>query len=404
MRIIYTLLLTLLLIFGVSAQSTEDTLLDLINDNRSLSGFAELIVNTEIADILGDPDNSITLFVPSNRALKLALEGDFGALVAADAELLDHILMYHIVDGLAISQDALMRLDSAPTMLEDSEIAIEVVDDTVILNGSVETSDRTFEAGNGFIHLISDVLLPPEMNAAGGACTVQAETEDTARIRVGPGENRTAVAFLPVGTPFEVLGQNIDESGNVWFSMDKDAVAPGSAINEAWVLASEVTASDGCASVAESDAPPVIPITNQTSTSTEGDDTSGNAAAGTFDISIPSTVRWFDSGVAVSAGQSITIRASGTANTCATCEGEFASLNTFRSPDGAVGNNCNLPDCTTGSAPWGALLMRISGGAPMLVGSGGSFTASGAGTLQFGINDAGHFDNAGVLNVSITVQ
>ena len=79
-------------------------------------------------------------------------------------------------------------------------------------------------------------------------------------IRVGPGANRTVIAFLPAGINFEALGQTSDSDGNMWFSVPKEEVAPTKAVNETWVAADSVDQSGDCANVVDALAPPIIPI------------------------------------------------------------------------------------------------------------------------------------------------
>lgn len=100
--------------------------------------------------------------------------------------------------------------------------------------------------------------------AAGGAasseaCTVSTATRDTARLRVGPGENRGAIAFLPPNVDVAVTGRFETDGGDVWYQLDKEQAMPGTSANELWVSADEVDAAGGCDTVGSADAPPVIP-------------------------------------------------------------------------------------------------------------------------------------------------
>lgn len=96
--------------------------------------------------------------------------------------------------------------------------------------------------------------------ASGEPCTVSTDVERSASLRVGPGENRTSVAFLPAGADFAVLGQSSDDDGNIWFKLDKADAAPKSSANEIWVSSDNVTTSGDCEAVVDADAPPVVPI------------------------------------------------------------------------------------------------------------------------------------------------
>jgi hypothetical protein len=93
-----------------------------------------------------------------------------------------------------------------------------------------------------------------------GPCVVVAQAANTVQVRVGPGVNRTAVTYLPAQTEFIVQGQTEDTGGTVWYQLDKEEAAPGKLVAEAWVSSEDVIASEGCDSVAEISAPPIIPI------------------------------------------------------------------------------------------------------------------------------------------------
>jgi hypothetical protein len=91
-------------------------------------------------------------------------------------------------------------------------------------------------------------------------CYASVDAEGVARLRVGPGENRTAVAFLPPEIEAQVIGYLNDDDGALWLQLDKATAAPDSAAAEIWVDADSVAAAGDCDSVAEVSAPPVLPI------------------------------------------------------------------------------------------------------------------------------------------------
>jgi hypothetical protein len=93
-------------------------------------------------------------------------------------------------------------------------------------------------------------------------CTISVSSANTAALRVGPGTNRTSVAFLPAGVDFEVIGQATADDGSEWFKLDKAEAAPRSAANEIWVAADDVETAGDCAAVVDAAAPPVVPIIN----------------------------------------------------------------------------------------------------------------------------------------------
>jgi hypothetical protein len=108
-----------------------------------------------------------------------------------------------------------------------------------------------------------DVAEAPTASSAGsgGSCTVRTSSANSGQLRVGPGENRSAIAFLPANTDVTVTGRTELDDGSVWYQLDKDEAAPqGTAAAELWVSAENVEATGGCDTVGETSAPPVIPI------------------------------------------------------------------------------------------------------------------------------------------------
>jgi hypothetical protein len=124
-----------------------------------------------------------------------------------------------------------------------------------------------------------DATATPEPKNTPTSCTVSTQEARVVRVRVGPGENRTSVTFLPDHVEVVVSGQAEDDAGNLWYQVDKEVAAPGRAINEAWVLAEEVETSGACAAIADAAAPPIIPIIQRPTPSADGTDSAGETAA-----------------------------------------------------------------------------------------------------------------------------
>ncbi len=101
------------------------------------------------------------------------------------------------------------------------------------------------------------------------ACVVVAQANDTVQVRVGPGLNRTAVAFLPPGAEFLVQGKTTANQ-TVWYQLDKDQAAPGKQILEAWISSDDVVATGDCDAVTDTNAPPIIRISPNSPGGTTG--------------------------------------------------------------------------------------------------------------------------------------
>ena len=194
-----------------------------------------------------------------------------------DIDALTNILLYHIAEGLILAEDLEDGMEIDMLNGATSDITIDE-DGLVRINDSAIVVTSDIEASNGIIHVIDTVLSPPAERSmllppspsTGELCSISAESADSARVRVGPGENRTSVTFLPAGQNFPVLGIFEDEDGNTWFQLDKEEAAPGRAINEAWVAATDVDSTGDCDNIAETDAPPIIPISSNQTANTGG--------------------------------------------------------------------------------------------------------------------------------------
>ncbi len=234
--------------------------------------------------------------------------------------------------------------------------------------------------------------------ALGLGCMVRTDQERAISLRVGPGINRGPIAFLPADLDFEVLGQATVDDGSLWFKLDKQEVAPKKSANEVWVAAADVTTSGECDAVGDAAAPPVI-VAPKPPVSGE---------AGSVTLTVPGTSDWVDSGVAVTAGQTFTITASGAVNPCFfTFSGATSSDCKDYGPAGGIGPAQNVPGTATYPLPGAnvvALLGRIDGGKPFLVSAGGVFTADSSGTLRFRVNDDPLRNNSGAFTVTIEVK
>lgn len=147
-------------------------------------------------------------------------------------------------------------------------IALPMDDGTLGLAMFMIFSDVSEEASPIVDEIIAsfNVAVDDDSPASDEACTVSTTQSNTVEIRVGPGANRTVIAFLPVGLSFDVLGQTTDSEDNIWFSVPKEDVAPTKAVNETWVAGGSVDQRGDCANVVDALAPPIIPIRQAQST------------------------------------------------------------------------------------------------------------------------------------------
>ncbi len=90
-------------------------------------------------------------------------------------------------------------------------------------------------------------------------CKVRTQWELFARVRVGPGVNRSAFAFLPANQDFTVEGQALDSEGKVWWKLDKNEIPGGEMALSLWVAEEDVEEIGNCLGVPQAEIPPIIP-------------------------------------------------------------------------------------------------------------------------------------------------
>lgn len=121
-------------------------------------------------------------------------------------------------------------------------------------------------------------------------CFVSTDEENSVQLRVGPGSNRSVIAFLDAGEEFQVTGRFTADDDSVWYQLDKDEVLPGTGANEVWVAAADVDEAGDCAAVVDASAPPIIPGQTQPPVTTDNPDDSTDS--GTTATIVPLAGRW----------------------------------------------------------------------------------------------------------------
>jgi len=100
----------------------------------------------------------LTVFAPTDAAFA-KLGSRTISLLLANPELLQKVLLYHVVSGKVMAADV-VGLSSA-TSLQGSSINIAVSGGKVVLNGNSTVTATDIGASNGVIHVIDTVILPP---------------------------------------------------------------------------------------------------------------------------------------------------------------------------------------------------------------------------------------------------
>ncbi len=140
--------------------------------------------------------------------------------------------------------------------------------DYMTLEGELDSDENTAVLDEIMASLAATAV---PTTASGAACLVSVATAQTAALRVGPGINRSSVAYLAPGIDFTVTGAFTADDGSEWFQLDKAEAAPASAASEIWVARLDVDETGDCDAVQAANAPPIVPILSAPPASSGGD-------------------------------------------------------------------------------------------------------------------------------------
>lgn len=161
-------------------------------------------------------------------------------------------------------------------------IAVPMLDESFGLVIFMMDSDDNEDLAEAVDEIIGSFNINLGSNPLSGeACNLSTADTNTVQIRVGPGFNRTVIAFLPANQGFEALGQSTDDEGNIWFRVSQEEAAPTKAVNETWVASDDVDKSGDCSAVQDAAAPPIIPIQQAPPTAVPQDTTTDPATDAT---------------------------------------------------------------------------------------------------------------------------
>jgi transforming growth factor-beta-induced protein len=135
----------------------DQTIADVaVNDGR----FTTLVAALQAADLVDTlkGEGPFTVFAPTDEAFAKLPAGTVEALLK-DIPALKNILLYHVAAG-AVKSEEVAKLTSADTVA-GKPVSIKVQDGKVYVNDS-QVIITDIVTGNGVIHAIDAVLLPPQ--------------------------------------------------------------------------------------------------------------------------------------------------------------------------------------------------------------------------------------------------
>jgi transforming growth factor-beta-induced protein len=169
-RSLTALALALALVIGTVAADGHGmpaTVVDIATSSDDFSTLVAAVVAADLVEVL-QGDGPFTVFAPTDAAFATALDAlglTAEELLASDG--LAGILTYHVVAGTLMAADVLAAVEAAggTAMVETvngASITVEVQDGNVVIDGTATVTAVDLEAGNGVVHVIDAVILPPQ--------------------------------------------------------------------------------------------------------------------------------------------------------------------------------------------------------------------------------------------------
>ncbi len=167
-------LIALALAFGLVAGTVNAdghtmmpaTVVDVATSSDDFSTLVAAVVQADLAGALSG-EGPFTVFAPTNDAFAAALEalGITAEELLASPDLAS-ILTYHVVAGKLMAADVLAAVEAGNgtavvETLNGATISVTVVDGMVMINDVATVTTVDLEAGNGVVHVIDAVILPP---------------------------------------------------------------------------------------------------------------------------------------------------------------------------------------------------------------------------------------------------
>jgi len=170
------------------------TLVDLIAGEANLTTFADALDRAGVAKmVLTSGGGPYTVFAPDDAAFE-ALGNETLTTIFNDTEMLDALLMHHVVEGNYTVEDLMAASNTTGNMttldtLAGNTINVTAVDGNLTVeNATIVTADVAAE--NGIVHVIDMVLVPEGLIPAENVTPTPAENITPVE-NVTPAENVT---------------------------------------------------------------------------------------------------------------------------------------------------------------------------------------------------------------------
>jgi uncharacterized surface protein with fasciclin (FAS1) repeats len=141
----------------------HQTIADIACNTEGFETLCEFVFQAGLESLLDDPDQSLTVFAPTNKAFEEIAESILSGMTVEEIEF---VLLYHATAGkipakdLICDKDLVMANDLATTIIckKDGGLFIVGTGNEPLRYPQIITKD--IQAKNGIIHAINKVILP----------------------------------------------------------------------------------------------------------------------------------------------------------------------------------------------------------------------------------------------------
>lgn len=130
-------------------------------EREGLTMLVRALDQSNLTELLSDPDGTFTIFAPSNSAFEQTLSLD---ALFADSEKLREVMEHHILDDI-VHSDMFLN-ESLIVPLSGKTVSIEADENFVAVVGFNTTAlmqRSDIPARNAIVHIIDEVFIPPDM-------------------------------------------------------------------------------------------------------------------------------------------------------------------------------------------------------------------------------------------------
>lgn len=197
----------------------KTTVFDVASANDNFDTLVAALEATGLDETLDNPNQTFTVFAPTDAAFALLGEETINALLQ-DTDTLSSILLYHVIAGTEVkSAAAIASAGNTVATANGARLGLSLSGSNLLVNLATVTM-RDIEADNGVIHVIDAVLTPPAAKtpsdnnivetaiAAGSFTTLVAAVQAAGLDTVLADETKTFTVFAPTDAAFAKLGES----------------------------------------------------------------------------------------------------------------------------------------------------------------------------------------------------